>query len=524
MMNDNNAVLESIKSKSEQIAQAAEKSEKIDALREKDFRDHNIIIFGIKESKEKDSLLTEVNSLLKDCSSSQIATSSNCYRLGKKDPSKKDQMRPHIRQQQIELNLELGPLEVIRIQVIEKDVKSWILCCCYVPPSSASMCVVSIENLLNHLSLTYPNNYIVLTGDFNLPDINWTNVRVKESSSRKSLHFSFLNNLKANGFHQLVTEPTHIAGNTLDLVITNNCNIVDNINIINPGISDHYMVSFRLSFLKAKPDYILRTKKLYHKADTISIRNYLSEVFEKVERAIAFGASIDCVWNIFELGLKKAVELFVPVCTSRPKRINEPPCSIYMLEKQSKSREAYKKYKTTSLENDHIIYKSMRRQNRKMFRSVESKYYDDFLFKPMVNGKQKPFFRHMKNISGKQAKSPFLSIINELYMTIGKVGKVIRLMALSFCYAPVTSNIGAFRTDDGKIMLKGLLKDSLAYDDSPCVVAWDTHRNKAAGFILNHTFHVDQALEKCRPPIPYSNYSWDKQWLQPIQDLEHYKH
>ncbi|KAF6033529.1 hypothetical protein EB796_008164 [Bugula neritina] len=73
-------------------------------------------------------------------------------------------------------------------------------------------------------------------------------------------------------------------------------------------------------------------------------------------------------------------------------------------------------------------------------------------------------------------------------------------------------------------MLKGLLKDSLAYDDSPCVVAWDTHRNKAAGFILNHTFHVDQALENCRPPIPYSNYSWDKQWLQPIQDLEHYKH
>ncbi|KAF6019484.1 hypothetical protein EB796_022226 [Bugula neritina] len=49
-----------------------------------------------------------------------------------------------------------------------------------------------------------------------------------------------------------------------------------------------------------------------------------------------------------------------------------------------------------------------------MFRSVESKYYDDFLFKPMVNGKQKPFFRHMKNISGKQAKSRFLSIINEL--------------------------------------------------------------------------------------------------------------
>ncbi|KAF6039680.1 LPCAT2 [Bugula neritina] len=53
-----------------------------------------------------------------------------------------------------------------------------------------------------------------------------------------------------------------------------------------------------------------------------------------------------------------------------------------------------------------------------MFRSVESKYYDDFLFKPMGNGKQKPFFRHMKNISGKQAKSPFLSIINEIVLAI----------------------------------------------------------------------------------------------------------
>jgi len=181
----------------------------------------------------------------------------------------------------------------------------------------------------------------VLTGDFNLPDINWANVRVKESSSsRKSL-----NNLKTNGYHQLVTEPTHIAGNTLDLVITNNYNIVDNINN-NPGISDHYMVSFRLRFLKAKPGYILRTKKLYHKVDIISIRNYLSEVYEKVECAIAFGASIDCAWNIFELRLKKAVELFLPVCNSRPKRINEPPWfNIHVRKAVKKQREAYKNTK-----------------------------------------------------------------------------------------------------------------------------------------------------------------------------------
>ncbi|KAF6033712.1 hypothetical protein EB796_007977 [Bugula neritina] len=114
--------------------------------------------------------------------------------------------------------------------------------------------------------------------------------------------------------------------------------------------------------------------------------------------------------------------------------------------------------------------------------------------------------------------------IEVVHDKLEKWEKLLDLWLYHFANAPVTSNIGAFRTDDGKIMLKGLLKDSLAYDNSPCVVAWDTHRNKAAGFILNHTFHVNQALEKCGPPIPYSNYSWDKQWLQPIQDLEHYKH
>jgi len=45
---------------------------------------------------------------------------------------------------------------------------------------------------------------------------------------------------------QLVTQPTHIYGNILDLICTNNTTLVTlvtDIDIISPGLSDHYIIT-----------------------------------------------------------------------------------------------------------------------------------------------------------------------------------------------------------------------------------------------------------------------------------------
>ena len=66
--------------------------------------------------------------------------------------------------------------------------------------------------------------------------------------------------------HKIIMHPTHMHGNILDLIITNNEEIISNIQISSEGIHflldlhDHYPVSFQLSSLfnpKAKHDPIL---------------------------------------------------------------------------------------------------------------------------------------------------------------------------------------------------------------------------------------------------------------------------
>ena len=84
----------------------------------------------------------------------------------------------------------------------------------------------------------------VICGDFNMPDVNWDTYHSHSSDSVRILNF-----LINHGFEQLVTLPTHINGNTLDLIIVNfsTCHISE----VGTGIidvSDHFLISFQCYF------------------------------------------------------------------------------------------------------------------------------------------------------------------------------------------------------------------------------------------------------------------------------------
>ncbi|MCP4457911.1 MAG: hypothetical protein GY816_07800 [Cytophagales bacterium] len=56
---------------------------------------------------------------------------------------------------------------------------------------------------------------IVITGDFNIPNIDWDSY-----SGNDNVDQLFLDSFSNLGFEQLITSPTHIKGNILDLVLT----------------------------------------------------------------------------------------------------------------------------------------------------------------------------------------------------------------------------------------------------------------------------------------------------------------
>ena len=125
-----------------------------------------------------------------------------------------------------------------------------LLICIYNPRFSSKFRSAAIEiiNFLSHVFNQNSNLPTVICGDFNMPDVKWNTYHSHSSDSVR-----ILNSLFNHGFEQLVTLPTHINGNTLDLIFVNfsTCHVSE----VGTGItdfSDQFLISFQSYFDKKK--------------------------------------------------------------------------------------------------------------------------------------------------------------------------------------------------------------------------------------------------------------------------------
>jgi len=93
---------------------------------------------------------------------------------------------------------------------------------------------------MENIHTKYSTSRKLITGDFNLPGINWENIGL--STCWRTYYTDFCNFLTDNHLEQLVHKSTHIAGNILDLICTDLSYKVQSTNVITPGISDHFMI------------------------------------------------------------------------------------------------------------------------------------------------------------------------------------------------------------------------------------------------------------------------------------------
>jgi hypothetical protein len=322
-------------------------------------------------------------------------------------------IRNGIRHTLISINIVLAPLEVVavHIQAVDSYNKDVILMCIYIPPSQTRNAIDPFCLLLSYLQDSFPRVVILLVGDFNFPDVDWSSNGVKGASREKSLHHAFLNCLREFSLEQMVKCPTHCLGNTLDLVLSNESAKIENVTVINPGLSDHYLVSAELKLLQTKSRSRVKSLKLYDKLDKELINKHLTVTLTKVEGAIADSRDIDVVWGIFQSDLHAAVDLFVPTREVKHKDTREPPWFNREARKAVKrQRELYNRYKKSRNDGFLFDYKQVRRVNKKLFRKME---YDHFLMKickPLEDGQSKPFYSYLKQYRGQS--SPLLTPFN----------------------------------------------------------------------------------------------------------------
>jgi hypothetical protein len=88
------ASLRNIETNSNTMIKVAEKSQKREEQASQDFRDKNVIIFGLKEDSDSETTVGQVNKILEKCNIPPIIDNSKCYRLGPKPTDSKGRGRP----------------------------------------------------------------------------------------------------------------------------------------------------------------------------------------------------------------------------------------------------------------------------------------------------------------------------------------------------------------------------------------------------------------------------------------------
>jgi len=183
---------------------------------------------------------------------------------------------------------------------------------------------------------------IILAGDFNLPNIDWSS----SMSCGNALHDYFIEFVNKSALFQHVIQSTRL-DNTLDLVLSNDPFAILNCNVFEPfSSSDHNIVNFDLyycSLVNANHDIEFYD---YAKADWESFNEFIYDYDWKT----VFNSCTDCeeLWAAFSGVIHRGINSFVPVSIHkiRNNNIKSYPSSIRKL--CAKKRRLWKMYKASN--------------------------------------------------------------------------------------------------------------------------------------------------------------------------------
>lgn len=236
-----------------------------------------------------------------------------------------------------------------------------------------------MENMFSSIDKCMENKRqppnIILGGDFNLPDINWSDWTTTNTKT-KSVHERFQNFLVDNSLAQLQTKITRpISNSVLDLLVTTNPNLIENICVV-PGISDHLVVLFDICM---KPKFQKKPQRkiyMFGKANIDALKSDVADFVNNFLQSNPGEQNCDSNWKTIRNNLTELVEKHVPSKLSK-RKCSLPWITIDIKRKMRKRDKLFSKARKTSISADWKKYKLYRNYVTKLVRSSHQNYIND---------------------------------------------------------------------------------------------------------------------------------------------------
>ncbi|XP_071503755.1 uncharacterized protein [Diadema antillarum] len=270
-----------------------------------------------------------------------------------------------------------------------------IVICLYRPPDNDATSAEEICSVVSRIVRNNPTSAIWISGDLNLPDINWQTETVTGHQYNLGINSTFLSIFQDLCFSQVVDFPTRGQA-ILDVFLSNRPSLIRKC-IPLPGISDHDMV-LTVADIRAKLQRPSRRKiYLWKKANMVAIRETMGSFADTFLAETSLDTPIENQWMEIKNKILSVLEKDVPSKMTSC-RFSQPWITAELKRLSRKKKRAFWRSSAAGNKNnpDYTTYKGLKKTMQTECRRAHQTYISDLICGEGSNG-GKRFWAYIKN-------------------------------------------------------------------------------------------------------------------------------
>ena len=262
----------------------------------------------------------------------------------------------------------------------------------YRPPSSNQAQADRVCEEIRDLAHANRNAPLWITGDFNLPDVNWSTLSTNGNSNPAAVNHAFISTFTDCGLQQMVDFPTRRDA-ILDLFFTNRPSLINKIRPL-PGVSDHEAL-FIDTNIEAKHQRPPKRKiYLWNKADIEGLQTDISSFSTEFVDQHDSTQPVDDLWNDIKSGCQHLLDKHVP-SKMTTQRYNQPWITRDLKRLSRRKKRAFKKYRTSNSTRDYEKYHKLKAKSHVLCKERYNEYVNTIVMDE--NQKPKRFWSFIKS-------------------------------------------------------------------------------------------------------------------------------
>ena len=260
----------------------------------------------------------------------------------------------------------------------------------YRPTNNDSDYSEELSSVIRTLALDNPRSPFWLSGDLNLPDIDWDSSSVSGNRYASAINNSFLDLIQDIGLEQTVDFPTRL-DNTLDIFATNRPTLVTRCKPF-PGIGDHDIVLVDSQTIAPRLKPVKRLIHLWKRADVNALNQDVASFTSNFLSTYSTATPVELLWEEFSKSCQAAISKHVPSKLSSS-RFDQPWITASVKRLSRQKQRAFNKAKRSKQPRDWRRYRTLKRQTNNQCKAA----HKDYLNTIVGEGNNKRFWSYIKS-------------------------------------------------------------------------------------------------------------------------------